>query len=337
MVRTLALVAVAALLGVALFIVFAAASDDDATAEQRGTESAEMLRGTPGDDTIFGLGGPDRLYGLEGNDYVAGGAGPDLVVGGPGRDVLAGGPGDDRIEAKDGEPDVIHCGSGNDTIERDEQDRLESDCPTEVEATIPGEAVVLVDTPWACRERVDLDLVKVTLRTEVDDAVSIDQNCSGRIGRIEVDTWTGDGIKVQNRGTVAHDLVIESGYVKCHAVYGDYHQDGIQVMGGTRLTFRNLAVDCLGNANLFLSEGGGLSSTPTDVVCESCIFGPQSAQTLFYAGSIRSGARDTVICTGRFRAVRVEPEAQDLVDEGNRVLDHDDPTCADVTASERDR
>jgi hypothetical protein len=252
-VRTLALVTVAGLLGVALFFVFAGASDDDATAEQPGTEG---VASAPRDTTT----------------------------------------GDD---------------------------------------TIPGRAVVLVESGWACREEVDLDLVKVTMRTEVDDAVSLDQNCSGRIGRIEVDTWTGDGIKVQNRGEVARDLVIESGYVKCHAVYGDYHQDGIQVMGGTRLTFRNLAIDCLGNANLFLSEGGGLSSTPTDVVCEGCILGPQSAQTLFYAGSIRSGARDTVICTGRFRAVRVEPEAQDLVDEGNRVLDHDDPACADVTAPER--
>ena len=92
------------------------------------------------------------------------------------------------------------------------------------------------------------------MRTEVEDAVRLDQNCSGRIGRVEVDTWTADGIKVQNRGTVAHDLVIESGYVKCHDVAGSYHQDGIQAMGGHRLTFRNLAVDCLGNANLFVNE-----------------------------------------------------------------------------------
>ena len=93
--------------------------------------------------------------------------------------------------------------------------------------------MILDDVSWSCTEEVDLDLVKVTMRTEVDDAIRIDQNCSGRIGRIEVETWTADGIKVQNRGTVAHDLVIESGYVKCHDVYGEYHQDGIQVMGGT--------------------------------------------------------------------------------------------------------
>jgi hypothetical protein len=109
---------------------------------------------------------------------------------------------------------------------------------------------ILQERQFLCRGRVDLDLVRVTMRRTVDDAISLDENCSGRIGRIEVDTWTADGIKVQNHGKVAHDLVIESGYVKCHDIAGEYHQDGIQVMGGRSITFRNLRVDCLGNANL---------------------------------------------------------------------------------------
>lgn len=194
-----------------------------------------------------------------------------------------------------------------------------------------GKRRVLEDRPFRCQGEVDLDLVRVTMRTPVEDAISIDENCTGRIGRVEVETWTADGIKVQNHGDVAHDLVIESGFVKCHDVAGEYHQDGIQVMGGRGITFRNLRVDCLGNANLFLAEGGLKASTPTDVVCEGCIFGPHSAQTLFYADSIRSGARDTTICTGRFRAIRVEPEAEAIVDVENEVLPRDDPSCEDVT------
>ena len=75
----------------------------------------------------------------------------------------------------------------------------------------------------------------------------LSENCSGRIGRIEVDTWSGDGIKVQNSAPVAHDLVIESGYVRCHSRTSGYHQDGIQAMGGTRITFRGLAVFCGGD------------------------------------------------------------------------------------------
>ena len=197
--------------------------------------------------------------------------------------------------------------------------------------------MIRTDESWSCLGPVDLDLVKVTMRTLVEaqagspprpeDAVRIDQNCTGRIGRIEIDTWTADGIKVQNRGEVAHDLVIESGYIKCHDKYADYHQDGIQAMGGYRLTFRKLRIDCLGNANLYLSKGGVRASTPTDVVCESCVLGPNTAQTLFYNESIRSGARGTTICTGRFRAVRVGPNAQELVDD-RATRSSDAPTLA---------
>ena len=188
-----------------------------------------------------------------------------------------------------------------------------------------------VDRAWVCRGPVNLDLVTVTMRNANSDAVVLGSGCTGRIGRVEVQTWTQDGIKVQNYGSVAHDLVIDSGFVKCHDVAGDYHQDGIHVMGGRNITFRNLRVDCLGNANLYLSEGGQEASTPTDVVCESCVFGPNSGQTLYYAVSMRSGARDTTICTGRFRAIRVDPGAESIVRAENTVLPHDDPSCADVT------
>jgi hypothetical protein len=204
--------------------------------------------------------------------------------------------------------------------------------PTDsVDSAEPGKSRILKERSFSCTGKVDLDLVRVTMRTAVDDAISLGQNCTGRIGRIEVETWTADGIKVQNFGKVAHDLVIESGFVKCHDVFGEYHQDGIQVMGGRAITFRGLRVDCLGNSNLFLSEGGQEASTPTDVVCEGCVLGPNSGQTLFYAGSLRSGARDTTICTGRFRPVRVEPGAEQMVDERNEVLPHDHPSCKDVT------
>ncbi|HEU4450243.1 MAG TPA: hypothetical protein VFR63_09740 [Gaiellaceae bacterium] len=191
--------------------------------------------------------------------------------------------------------------------------------------------VVLEDRAFRCRGEVDLDLVRVTMRTVLDDAIQLDENCSGRIGRVEVETWTADGISVQNHGKVAHDLVVESGYVKCHDVASGAHQDGVQVMGGLRLTFRDLRVDCLGNANFFLAEGGAGASTPTDVVCVGCVLGPNSAQTLFFADSIRSGARQTTICTGRFEAVRVEAGAQAIVEDDNEVLAREDPACADVT------
>jgi len=297
-----------------------------------GTAKADVLRGSKGPDLIRGLAGPDRLFGYRGNDLLQGGSGNDLLVGGPGRDRLTGGPGNDRILARDGVRDSISCGTGNDTVVLDDEDALARDCPPR---TVPpvqsGETVTLVDEPWSCTGNVNLDLVKVTMRTTVSDAVLLDRNCTGRVGRVEVETWTADGIKVQNRGNVAHDLRIESGYVKCHDAAPAAHQDGIQAMGGYRLLFRNLRIDCLRNANLYLSKGGGGASTPTDIVCERCVLGPNSGQTVFYNESLRSGIRRSTICTGRFQAIRIGKLAQAIVNVGNRVLPHDDPACANVT------
>jgi hypothetical protein len=314
-----------------------------------GTSKGEVLRGSARADHIRGFGGNDRIFGYRGADVLLGGVGNDVVVGGLGNDRLFGGPGNDRLNARDGQSDRVSCGAGRDTVIRDRLDVIARDCelgtapppqpgppnppPTPGPPTPPrpGKSVILTDQAWRCLGPVDLDLVRVTMRTVVDDAIRIDQNCTGRVGRIEVDTWTADGIKVQNRGSVAHDFVIESGYVKCHDVAGEYHQDGMQAMGGYRITFKGLRIDCLRNSNFFLARGGSGASTPTDIVCDGCVLGPHSGQTLFFAPSIRSGMRNSTICTGRFRAIRVEPGAQAMVNEGNRVLPRNHPSCANVT------
>ena len=305
--------------------------------------AGRVITGTPGNDLLNGTSGADRIYGYAGNDSLHGYGGKDTIVGGKGRDLLSGGARNDRLLARDGLIDRITCGLGRDTVVADAGDRVSGDCEQVSRPAVknppppplPRNSVVLNDQSFVCKGAVDIDLVKVTMPTNVEDAIRLDEDCSGRIGRLEVDTWTADGIKVQNHGTVAHDLVIESGYIKCHDVFGNYHQDGIQAMGGSRLTFKGLLVDCLGNANLFVNYGGKKVSIPTDVVCDRCVFGPNSAQTLFVATSIRSGARNTTICTGRYRAVRVGPTTQELVDANNKVLPKGDPACADVTAGGR--
>ena len=296
----------------------------------KGTEGRDVLRGTSVADTIYGYGGGDFINGFGGND---------TIVGGKGLDVIAAGRGDDRVLARDSNTDRIDCGAGADSVVADVNDRTWRNCELVSRPTkpppVPEDSLVLHDQPFVCKGPVDIDLVKVTMPSTVEDAIRLDQDCSGRIGRLEVDTWTADGIKVQNHGTVAHDLVIESGYVKCHDVAGSYHQDGIQAMGGTRLTFRKLSVDCLGNANLFVNQGGLKVSLPTDVVCDRCVLGPNSAQTLFVATSNRSGARGTTICEGRFRAVRIGPRAEALVEENNTVLPEGHAACKDVTRRDR--
>ena len=149
-----------------------------------------MLRGSSGPDLIRGLAGADRIFGYRGNDKLLGGLGNDVLVGGAGRDRIEGGPGNDRINSRDGERDSIACGPGRDTVLKDKLDLVHRDCepgvapppppppPPPPAPPNPGASVILVDQPWSCRGPVNLDLVRVTLRTTVADAIQLDQNCT---------------------------------------------------------------------------------------------------------------------------------------------------------------
>lgn len=97
-------------------------------------------------------------------------------------------------------------------------------------------------------------------------------------------------------------------------------------MGGSSLTFRNLTIDCLGNSNFYVNRAGGGASTPTDVVCEGCVLGPQSASTLFIGSSIRSGARSSVVCEGRYFDVRIERATSPVTSE-TAVVPESDARC----------
>src|SRR3954465_14317351 len=110
-----------------------------------------------------------------------------------------------------------------------------------------GSTVVQVDRTWTCASRVDLDPVKVTMTRAVygnrrlEDAVHLQPGCTGRIGRLEGVQYAADGVK--GAGGV-HDLPGAGGSIRCPAKAPNLQQDGIQVMGGPRITFRGLSVDC---------------------------------------------------------------------------------------------
>ncbi len=311
-----------------------------------GTRGHDLLTGTAASDSIFAFGGNDRIYA---------GDGSDLVDAGQGEDMVSAGPGDDRIRAFDDTADAILCGPGYDVAFVDPGDTTH-DCEELYESgdmsspstpdpprrdaeqsdrgpapTVRG-TIEVKDQTWECQGPVDADLVKVTISADVADvdAVVLTENCTGRIGRVEVDTWSGDGIKVQNSAPVAHDLVIDSGYVRCHSKTGSYHQDGIQAMGGERITLRNMHVDCGGagvNAALFIAQGGLEASIPTDVVFEHGVLAPDAAHTILLANALRSGARNSVICPGRIDTYRIQSTAAAPVDRGNVEPAMSDPRC----------
>ena len=85
---------------------------------------ADRVRGRRGHDCLVGGSGGDRLLGGKGDDRLTGGRGDDRLDGGPGRNAYDAGPGDDRIKARNGQRERVRCGSGNDWVRADPEDRL---------------------------------------------------------------------------------------------------------------------------------------------------------------------------------------------------------------------
>lgn len=93
-----------------------------------GDNGRDLIYGDKGEDTIRGQAGRDRLVGGEGHDILRGLGENDDLAGGPGRDLLVGGGEDDRIDALDGQRDVVRCGPGRDIAIVDPADRVDRDC-----------------------------------------------------------------------------------------------------------------------------------------------------------------------------------------------------------------
>jgi hypothetical protein len=197
-------------------------------------------------------------------------------------------------------------------------------------ASKQAQQIALVDQTWTCTSHVDLDLVQVTMTEKSigdrprEDAVRLRAGCTGRIGKLVVNQWAGDGVKVAQG---VHDLTVDGGSVRCHAKAPRLHQDGIQVMGGESITFRNLTVDCgrqqdrLVNSNLFIKEAGKSTSPPTDVVCDGCRLGGWAAHTADIQTSVGSGLRNSTLCVARFPrlTLTIGPGASSPVNSGNRI------------------
>lgn len=166
---------------------------------------------------------------------------------------------------------------------------------------------VVIDNPTGtqgavCNRAMDLDLLKVTepLGGSAGNALTLTGGCTGTIDRVEITTGVADGIKCLNAtGGQAHDLVIGGGYVRTIGHENGAHADGIQCMGGARITFNDILIDfsgATGGGGFYPSNGGaGAGGPPADIVCDGChvIHGAASARV---DASIRSGLRNSVLC-----------------------------------------
>lgn len=201
-------------------------------------------------------------------------------------------------------------------------------------APVPGQGVLTgsieqIDQTWVCRGPVDLDSVSVTMTSAFAsrrgaDAVHLEPGCTGHIGRLDVVTSVADGIKVTEG---VHDLAVDSGSIHCLGKVADVHQDGMQVMGGSRITLRDLRIDCgrqedkLINSNLFIKRSGRSVNPPTDVVCVDCSLGGSAAHTASIQESVRSGLVDSRLCSAKYSklTLAIGPNAVDPVDVGNAI------------------
>lgn len=121
-----------------------------AFSDRVGTPRADQLFSGGAAERIYGLGGPDWMtgsstratclfggagddflnlnagggvaWGEEGRDTVYGSRLGDVADGGPGVDLFGTGPGPDKLTTRDGRPELVNCGDGEDIVRGDRAD-----------------------------------------------------------------------------------------------------------------------------------------------------------------------------------------------------------------------
>lgn len=165
-----------------------------------------------------------------------------------------------------------------------------------------GETITRVNQKYVCSGPVNLALVKVTVDSThmVTPAVQIAAGCTGTIGRIEIDNANGDGIHV---GAFAHDLTVGGGYVHSPLggcdLCGPVHVDGIQFLGGQRITFNNMDVNyqTATNSALYINCGRSCQDRPTDIIFDHSTFrrSPTRNRVVRIGDSLRSGITNSTV------------------------------------------
>ena len=187
--------------------------------------------------------------------------------------------------------------------------------------------VSVTDQQWYCRGPVNLTSVTVVIKNAQTDAIHLAAGCTGTIGKVTVVQYHGDGIIV---GPGSHDLTIGGGSIRCYGHDVGKHQDGIQAMGGQKITFNGLDDQCMSanNSAIFINEGGNNIQLPTDITCVSCYFAG-GGYPVRIATSLRSGIRGSRICAGKFGTVRISPGvAQSPLNVGTVLVKAGTGTCA---------
>jgi hypothetical protein len=168
--------------------------------------------------------------------------------------------------------------------------------PTAV-ATPPSGPVVGV--PYTCNGPVSGVRV-VGTGSDSRALVVLASGCTGTLSfDIHITSGGGDGVKVLGG---VHDLTVGPSRVVCDPLADtSFHQDGVQVQGGSNVTFSGLSIVCpfvtgAGAAGFYIDgkDFGGISN----VVCDGCNLEHLHYGAMFTGPAPGSGVRNSIIHQG---------------------------------------
>lgn len=184
----------------------------------------------------------------------------------------------------------------------------------------PGPPPTIVGVPYVCDGPVS-NVRVVGVGTSETALVNLAAGCTGTISFDLTITAPGggDGVKVQDG---AHDIVVGPSSVVCEpGVPASVHQDGVQVQGGTNVTFLGLVVRCESSpgAGAFYIDGKDFPGI-SGVVCDGCDLWHMVEGALFTAPAPGSGVRNSVIHQGTTTRAYFSIVGSGAVDEGNVLV-----------------
>jgi hypothetical protein len=157
----------------------------------------------------------------------------------------------------------------------------------------------VVGVPYTCDGPVDGVRV-VGTGSDSRALVNLAAGCTGTLSLdIHVTSGGGDGVKVQPG---VHDLTIGPSRIVCDPLADtSFHQDGVQVQGGSNVTFSGLSVVCpyvtgQGAAGFYI-DGKDFSGI-SNVVCDGCNLEHLHYGAMFTGPAPGSGVRNSIIHQG---------------------------------------
>jgi hypothetical protein len=193
----------------------------------------------------------------------------------------------------------------------------------------PAPSGPVVGVPYTCNGPVHGVRV-VGTGSDARALVNLAAGCTGTLSLdIHVTSGGGDGVKVQPG---VHDLTIGPSRIVCDRLTDtSFHQDGVQVQGGSNVTFSGLTVVCpyvtgQGAAGFYI-DGKDFSGI-SNVVCDGCNLEHTHYGAMFTGPAPGSGVRNSIIHKGALTGGYYEKlgDPAGSVDSNNALA----PACDDA-------